>query len=180
MKNLVFILLLIQSLNMSAQENDPWTQYMTPSDFHGLLSNYEGEFKMEMKMVGSKDPILVNSSHKMILGGRFLEMRQMGNMMGMDFESILTLGYNTIDHSVSMTTITNMGTGTLSLQGKWDAETRMATLYGKLTNPVSKNTILVKQTISLLDDDTLLIESFDKEGDVPERKTVQYKFVRLP
>ena len=163
---------------MNAQEKDPWTVYMTPSAIHELLSKYEGEFQMQIEMTGLKEPVIMNSSHKMILGGRFLELKQKGKMMGMDYESIYTIGYNTIDHTFSMTTITNMGTGTLALQGEWDENTRTATLYGQLTNPVSKQTINVKQTITLLDDDTLLIESFDKEGDNPEKKTVQYKFVR--
>lgn len=178
MKKAVFILFLFQSFIMNAQEKDPWTVYMTPSAIHELLSKYEGEFQMEIEMTGLKEPVIMNSSHKMILGGRFLELKQKGKMMGMDYESIYTIGYNTIDHTFSMTTITNMGTGTLALQGEWDEGTKTATLYGQLTNPVSKQTINVKQTVTFLDDNTLLIESFDKEGDNPEKKTVQYKFVR--
>lgn len=179
MKKIVFILFLFQSFMMNAQEKDPWTVYMTPSPIHELLSKYEGEFQMEIEMNGLNEPVFISSSHKMILGGRFLELKQKGKMMGMDYESIYTIGYNTIDHTFSMTTITNMGTGTLALQGKWSEETKTATLYGKLTNPVSKKTINIKQTVAFLDDNTLLIESFDKEGDNPEKKTVQYKFIRI-
>ncbi|HWK99377.1 MAG TPA: DUF1579 family protein [Parapedobacter sp.] len=90
-----------------------------------------------------------------------------------------TIGCNTIDQTFAMTTITNMGTGTLALQGEWNKETKTVTLYGKLTNPVSKQTIKVKQTVTFLDDNTFLIESFDKEEDNPEKKTVQYKFIRM-
>ena len=161
-----------------AQEKDPWIVYMTPSSMHELLSKYVGEFQMEIEMSGLNEPVLISSSHRMILGGRFLELKQKGKMMGMDYESIYTIGFNTIDHSFSMTTITNMGTGTLALQGKWNEETKTATLYGQITSPVSKKTINVKQTVTFLDDNTLLIESFDKEGDSPEKKTVQYKFSR--
>lgn len=163
---------------MNAQEKDPWTVYMTPSRMHEILSKYQGEFQMEVEMAGLSEPVMINSIHSMILGGRFLELKQNGKMMGMDYESIYTIGYNTIDDTFSMTTITNMGTGTLALQGKWNEETKTATLYGKLTNPVSRETINVKQTVTFLDANTLLIESFDQEGDNPEKKTVQYKFIR--
>lgn len=163
---------------MSAQEKDPWSIYMTPSEIHGLFANYQGEFQMEIEMNGLPEPVILDSSHKMILGGRFLELKQKGEMMGMNYESIYTIGYNTIDHSISMTTITNMGTGTLALQGQWDEKTNSASLFGELTNPVTKQTINVRQTIEFLDKDTIRIQSFDREGDNAEIKTVQYKFVR--
>lgn len=178
-KNITLIVLLIQSFTMNAQEKDPWTIYMTPTSIHELFSKYEGEFQMEIEMNGLNEPVIINSSHQMILGGRFLELKQKGKMMGMDYESIYTIGFNTIDSTVSMTTITNMGTGTLALQGEWNEENKKATLYGKLTNPVSSEIINVRQTIEFLDENTILIRSFDKEGNKPEMKTVEYKFVRV-
>ncbi|HET8886397.1 MAG TPA: DUF1579 family protein [Salinimicrobium sp.] len=179
MKRTVLILLLLQQFIVKAQEKDPWTVYMTPSTMHELLSTYEGEFQMEIEMDGLNEPMVISSTHKMILGGRFLELKQKGKMMGMDYESIYTIGYNTIDSTFTMTTITNMGTGTLTLQGKWNEKTKTATLYGKLTNPVSRKTIAVRQTLAFLDEQTILIQSYDQEGNNLEIKTVQYKFVRI-
>lgn len=164
-----------------AQNQDPWAEYMTPTEIHNLFSQYIGNFTMEMTVgIGSSKPtiFMMDSSHQMLLGGRFLEMKQQGDMMGVDYQCMTTLGFNTIDRQMALTTITNMGTGTLSLFGKWDKKDKSATLYGKLTNPVTKNIINVKQIISFPDKDTILIESFDQEGDKPEVKTVQYKFIR--
>jgi Protein of unknown function (DUF1579) len=98
--------------------------------------------------------------------------------MGMDYEALSIIGFNTIDQTVSMTAITNMGTGTLALQGTWDEKTKTANLRGKLTNPVSKRTLNVRQTIQFADANTILIENYDQEEDHPEKKTIQYKFVR--
>lgn len=122
--------------------------------------------------------ITVNSEHKMLLGGRFLEMKQEGIMMGMDYQSIITMGYNNIDKQISMTTITNMGTGTLCLFGNWEENTNTANLFGQLTNPVTKEIINVRQSVTFVDEDTILIESYDTEGDKPEMKTIQYKLIR--
>ncbi|WP_108423413.1 DUF1579 family protein [Flagellimonas amoyensis] len=179
LKKTILFILLIQSSIMGAQEKDPWTVYMTPSSIHESFAKYEGEFQMEIEMNGLNEPMVISSSHAMILGGRFLELKQKGKMMGMDYESIFTIGHNTIDGSISMTTLTNMGTGTLALNGEWDENTNTATLYGKLTNPVSKKTINVKQTLEFIDEDTFLIQSFDQEEDQPEKKTVEYRFVRI-
>lgn len=163
---------------MNAQENDPWSVYMTPSSVHELFKEYEGEFTMKVEMAGMTEPMILSSAHQMILGGRFLELKQQGKMMGMDYESFYTIGFNTIDETISMTTITNMGTGTLALSGEWHNETKKAVLYGKLTNPVTKGIINVRQTLEFPDKDTILIESFDQEGNKPEIKTVSYRFVR--
>ncbi len=179
---LILITFLSSFLTMNAQNQDPWTQYLTPSSTHKLFSQYEGNFKMEitMQMGENQKPavIEVQSEHNMLLGGRFLEMKQTGNMMGMDYQAITILGYNNTDKKVTLTTITNMGTGTLFLVGDWDENTKYATLFGKLTNPVTKNTINLKQIVTFVDENTLLIESFDQEGENPEKKTVQYKLVR--
>ncbi|HYK77480.1 MAG TPA: DUF1579 family protein, partial [Daejeonella sp.] len=111
--------------------------------------------------------------------GRFLEMKQAGNMMGMDYQSIMTLGFNNTDEKFAMTTLTNMGTGILSLHGNWDIENKVANLTGQMTNPVSKNKINVRQKITFLDDNTILIENYDQEGNGQEKKSIQYKLSRL-
>lgn len=183
MKSILVLLILTFSFNvMNAQNQDAWTDYMKPSDIHTMLSKYTGSFNMEITMsLGDGKElsvITVSSEHTMLLGGRFLEMKQKGNMMGMDYESIITVGFNNSNKQMAMTTITNMGTGTLSLIGTWDENSKSANLIGELTNPVSKNTINVKQVITFVDTNTILIESYDKEGDKLEKKTVEYKLIR--
>lgn len=183
MKILLLLTIVILNANfMNAQDKNPWGVYMTPSEVHALLSKYTGSFKMEitMSMGSGKEStiITVNSEHTMLLGERFLEMKQQGTMMGMDYQSIMTIGFNNIDRKMSLTTITNMGTGTLSLFGEWDEKTKTANLFGQLTNPVTEGIIKVRQTLTFIDDNTILIESYDTEGDKPEKKTVQYRLIR--
>lgn len=182
MKYLLLLVLMTHSPIMNAQHQDPWNEYMTPSGFHDLLSKYTGSFTMEitLSMGDGNDPsvITVHSEQVMLLGGRFLELKQHGNMMGMDYESVMTIGFNNSDKKITLTTITNMGTGTLCLNGTWDEQTKTANLFGQLTNPVTKGMIKVRQTLTFVDDNTILIESFDTEGENPEKKTVQYKLIR--
>ena len=176
------LIIYLMTTSMSATAQDPWAEYMTPSDMHTLFARYTGSFDMEISMpVGEgKEPFVTNvqSEHEMILGGRYLRMDQKGDMMGMDYHAIMTLGFNNSDRQMALTAITNMGTGTLSLFGPWDEKAQTATVTGQLTNPVTKKRITVRQTISFIDENTILIESFDTEGDRPEKKTVQYKLTR--
>jgi hypothetical protein len=183
MKNIfVLIALLFSSAYLNAQNPDPWTEYMTPSSVHNLLSQYTGKFKMEITMsMGDRNEasiISINSDHSMLLGGRFLELNQQGKMMTMDYQSIMTMGFNNTDKKFALTSITNMGTGTLSLFGDWDEKSRSATLFGQLSNPMTGNIIHVKQVVRFIDNNTILIESYDRENEKPEKKTVQYKLIR--
>lgn len=172
----------IASLGMQAQKQDPWMEYMMPSAVHEMLGRYTGNFTMEisMWMTASQDPqvVKVKSTNRMILGGRFLEMTQTGKMAGMDYNAITTIGYNNSDKKIALTTITNMGTGILSLTGSWNEKTELIQLTGTMTNPVTKKPIRVRQTVSFPDKDTLLIENFDKEEGAKERKSIQYRFTR--
>jgi len=183
MKRYILAATLIFSITLlKAQTPDSWVEYLTPSAIHSLFAKYTGSFKMEISMYSGdeKEPsmITVNSEHSMLLGGRYLEMKQQGKMMGMDYQSVMIVGLNNTDKKMALTTITNMGTGTLSLFGAWDEKTKSATLFGQLTNPVTKNTINVRQVLTFIDENTLLIESFDQEDVNPEIKTVQYKLIR--
>jgi hypothetical protein len=92
--------------------------------------------------------------------------------------SVLTIGFNTITNLFDQTTLTNMGTGTLYLTGSWNPENNSATLRGQITNPVDNKSIKVRQQISFLDKDNLLIESYDTYEGEKEKKTLQSKFVR--
>lgn len=183
MKIVLFLALILNLTNMKAQNLDPWTEYIEPSKVHTLISQYEGNFKMEIKMsMGEgKEPsiTIVEGQNKMLLGGRFLELKQNGTLMGMDYQSIMTMGFNNTDKKMALTTITNMGTGTLSLFGYFNEDFKTAALFGQLTNPDSKNSINVKQVVSFIDNDTIKIESFDKETDEPEKKTVEYLLIRI-
>ncbi len=165
-----------------AQQQDPWTAYMTPAQMHQMLAKFSGNFTMEitMWMAPGQEPMkaTVPSSNKMVLGGRFLEMTQTGKMMGMDYHSITTIGFNNSDQQFALTTFTNMGTGILSLHGGWNETTKTANLRGQITNPVTKKPIQVRQQISFPDNNTLLIENFDQEEGGTERKSIQYKLSR--
>jgi N6-adenosine-specific RNA methylase IME4 len=185
MKNTVILLIMLfLSTSINAQTVDPWTKYMTPNEVHTLLGEYVGEFNMEISMWmtegNAPEIVTISSTHKMILGNRFLEMTQTGNMMGMDYASVSTMGYNTIDHHMSITSLTNMGTGTSHLTGAWDSKTKTALLIGQTTNPMDTKPIQVRQKITFIDKDNLLIENFDTYQGQKEKKSIQYKLVRKP
>ncbi|MGE4347204.1 MAG: DUF1579 family protein [Flavobacteriaceae bacterium] len=86
---IVILTIYFMTTPSQAQNQDPWSVYMTPADVHTLFSKYTGNFKMEMTVgIGSSQPTVftMDSHHQMLLGGRFLEMKQQGDMMGVDYQ----------------------------------------------------------------------------------------------
>jgi Protein of unknown function (DUF1579) len=182
-KSVLFVIFIFFAIfTASAQSTDPWTEYMMPNEVHKLIGEYAGEFNMEisMWMTDGKEPVVikVNSKHKIILGNRFLEMTQTGDMMGMDYQSTSAIGYNTSSKLFVMTVMTNMGTGILALAGPWDSAAKIVTLRGEITNPADKKIIKVRQQITFIDKNNLLIENFDTNEGEKEKKSIQYKLTR--
>lgn len=74
--------------------------------------------------------------------------------------------------------MTNMGTGILSLSGRRSMDNRTADLTGQMINPLDKKPMNIRQKISFIDSDSLLIENFDQDEGGKERKSMQYEFTR--
>ncbi|MBG6233858.1 hypothetical protein IWX76_000413 [Pedobacter sp. CAN_A7] len=185
MKRLILaILLTISYFSVIAQQSDPWEEYMTPNEVHRMLSEYAGDFDMEISMwpAEGKDPMKVKvaAKNQMILGGRFLELSQTGTMMDMDYQSVTTIGFNTSGKNMDLITITNMGTGTLSLTGAWNQNTKIATLSGQMISPGGGKVIRIRQILHFIDKNTLIIQNIDQADGQKARKTVEYKLTRTP
>jgi Protein of unknown function (DUF1579) len=175
--------LLLANLHTNAQQTDPWTAYMMPSKMHDILKEYSGDFNMEitMWMTAGEAPMIANvqSKNKMILGGRFLEMVQTGKMMEMDYQSVTTIGFNNSNNNLGLTTLNNMGTGTLFLSGMGSDTSKIINITGRMTNPVDKKVITIRQQINFISKNILLIENFDTYEGEKERKSMQYKLTRI-
>ena len=66
--------------------------------------------------------------------------------------------------------------------GNFTMEIAMSIETGKEPTIIVVNSeqdiIKVRQTLTFVDDNTMLIESYDTEADQPEKKTIQYKLIR--
>ena len=70
------------------------------------------------------------------------------------------------------------GTGTLYLIGSWNSKNKIAILKGQMTNPLDNKIIMVRQKISFINKDNLLIENFDTYQGKKEKKSIRYNLVR--
>ncbi|MEO8589522.1 MAG: DUF1579 family protein [Flavobacteriales bacterium] len=182
--SLLLLTLILATHGAFAQEpaQEPWMKYMLPGEDHELLQPYEGEWTEEISMWmaadGEPQKFQLGCSMRMALEGRFLEMAHSGLLSGMPFGGLTMLGHNNASDRFELMSISNMGTGILELQGPWKEKGRTIELLGEMASPVGDGTIKVRQLITLVDKDTLLIENFDTYPGSAEYRSIAYRFTR--
>lgn len=152
----------------SEAEMKAWQDYMTPGEVHKMMAQADGEWDEDISMY--MDPAApptkstATSKTEMILGGRYQQSKTTGNMMGMPFEGISLLGYDNAKKMFTMIWVDNFGTGTITMEGNWDAASKSIILKGKGTDPVTGKDIGMRQVIKFVDNDTQLIEMYDTKN----------------
>src|SRR5687767_6936424 len=178
------ILLACTSLTTYAQtqeEMKAWTDYMTPGDVHKMMAKWDGKWKgdVTMWMQPGAPPTKSTSTtvNKMIMRGRYQEGRHTGNMMGMPFEGVSTVGWDNARKVLVSTWIDNMGTGVMYMEGPWDAASKSATLKGKATDPMTGKEMDIREVFTIVDDNTQKMEMYcTQKGQ--EFKTMEIVYTR--
>ena len=159
-----------------------WTTYMTVGDMQKMIASWDGTWNAEMTMWETPGAAPQKSTgttvNKMVLGGRYQESVNTSTVMGMPFEGHGTLGFDNLKKVFESTWIDNMGTGVMKMSGPWDAATKSVTLTGKMTDPQSGKEADYKETFSVLDDNTQMMDMYGKAPDGKEFKSMEIKFTR--
>jgi hypothetical protein len=100
------------------------------------------------------------ATNQMILGGRYLQTRNTGNMMGMPFEGIGVTGYDNAKKVFVSSWVDNMGTGILYMEGTMDDQHKSITYTGKAVDPVTKVDQPFRQVLKFIDDNTQELEMY--------------------
>ncbi|SMO71382.1 DUF1579 domain-containing protein [Solitalea koreensis] len=159
-----------------------WTEYMTPGDVHKMLAKSDGMWKSEVTMWMAPGAPPQKSTgvctNEMILGGRYQQSKFKGDMMGMPFEGIGTLGYDNAKKIFVNSWIDNMGTGMTFTEGKWNAADKSITFTGKSFDPTTGKDCNMREVFKLIDDNTQLMEMYTTPAGGKEFKTMEIKFTR--
>ena len=167
----------------SAAMAKAWENYMTPGSMHKLLAEVVGKWDGEITTwmgpnMPASEPAKLTAEMNMLLGGRYLESVYKGNMMGMPFEGMSIVGYDNARKVFVSSWIDNMGSGIMNMEGTWDAAVQTINLKGTGTDPMSGNSMPVRETFKIVDDNTQVMEMFVPGPDGKEFKTMEIKFTR--
>lgn len=166
----------------SATMMKAWTDYMTPGDEHKMLAQQAGNWKEEITMwmnEGAPARKYNNTgSIKMISNGLYQESTHKGNMDGMAFEGRSTMGYDKAKKKFVSSWIDNMGSGIVYMEGTYDSANKMITMMGNMTDPVSGKMVDTKETMTTIDDKTIMLEMYETRNG-KERKTMEIKMSKM-
>ncbi|HSD13863.1 MAG TPA: DUF1579 domain-containing protein [Flavobacterium sp.] len=162
----------------SAAISKAFTEYATVGEAHKMMAMEDGKWTGDMTMwMFANDPKPMKSTttaeYKMVLGGRYQEGVYKGNFMGMPFEGRGTLAYDNASQEYISTWIDNMGTGVMIMKGKYDPATKMLSFEGDIVDPVTKKTKKMRETITIVDDNTRKMEMYDTGYDGKEYKNME-------
>lgn len=154
-----------------------WEAYMTPGEAHKRMAADDGKWNDELTFwMGPDAPpekATATEEIKMIMGGRYQVGTTTGEMMGMPFEGRSTLAYDNITNEYISTWIDNMGTGLSVLRGTYDEASKTTTLKGTMVDPTTGKEKQMRQTYTIVDDNTRKIEMYDVGADGKEYKSME-------
>jgi hypothetical protein len=159
-----------------------WNDYMTPGEPHKMLALENGTWNEEMTMwmEPGAEPMknTMTAESKMIYGDRYQETIHKGDFMGMPFEGKSTLAYNNASQEYTSTWIDNMSTGIMVITGKYDEATKTINFSGTTVDPVTKKEKPIRETYTIVDDNTRKMEMFDVDFSGKEYKSMEIIMTR--
>lgn len=149
--------------------------YMTPGEPHKMMAAEVGKWNNEMTFwMGPEETKATSTADiKMIMGGRYQIGDYSGKVMGEDFEGRATLAYDNATDEYISTWIDNMGTGLGVLRGTYDEANKTIILKGNMVDPITGKEKQVRETYTIVDDNTRRAEMFETGPDGAEVKTME-------
>ncbi len=158
-----------------------WMDYMTPGNFHKMLAKSNGTWTEEatfwMDPGAPPSTSILTAENKMIMGGRYQQSNVSGNVNGMPFEGMSTVGYDNAKKKFISTWVDNMGTGVMYMEGNYNPAMKNITFLGKMIDPATGKENNVREVFTMIDDNTQMIAMYDTR-DGKEFKSMELKMKR--
>lgn len=159
-----------------------WQEYMTPGDMHKMMASWdgtwEGDVTMTMMPGAPEEKSKSTAVNKMIMNGLYQQSEHSGNMMGMPFSGQGLTGFDIHKKEFFSTWVDNMGSGIMVMKGPWDPATKTMTLTGKVVDPGTKQESEVKETFTIIDDNTQEMKMFSTGPDGKEFQSLNIRYTR--
>jgi Protein of unknown function (DUF1579) len=133
-----------------------------PGPEHAKLMKLAGSWDVEASLWSAPgaEPLKVAfpSENRAILGGRFLETRASGEMMGMPVESLVIYGFDRRHGKYTVVGFDTFGTYYVTGAGTLDEATGTVAMDGTDDDPITKMTQVYTMHLRFVDDDTYVTD----------------------
>ncbi len=138
----LFITATINAAAQTEQEMAAWMAMATPNANHEVLKQFEGSWKMDwayrMTMEQPEEKGTGTAEHKMILGGRFIQIDGMVDMMGQAMKILQFIGYDNRKNEYFLIGMDEFGTYAMICKGAYDKNKKQFTFNGSDLDPMTK------------------------------------------
>ncbi len=160
---------------------ETWMKLAQPAEPHAQLAGMAGSWTTKSKewMEPGKPPIesTGTSEMTMLLGGRFLQQRFDGNMMGRPYNGIGTTAYDNVRQRYVSTWIDTMSTGIFMMEGTAGADGKTITLHGDHQMP-GGGKMKHRAVWTIVDGNTQTFEMYGTHGHGKEMKMMEIVYTR--
>lgn len=159
-----------------------WAAYMTPGEPHARLARLAGSWTTKTKSWW--DPTLPpeettgTTEYRMVLGGRYLEQRFEGSMMGQPFSGIGYTGYDNVKKKYESYWIDSAGTGMLVMSGSLDASGKKTVFTGSMVDPTNGKKVALRAVDIEVDADNSVFELWMSGPDGKMWKSMEMSYTR--
>ncbi len=159
-----------------------WMAQATPGPTHKALEAAVGSWDVKTKMWMSPGAPPAESTgtseNRMILGGRFLEQRYEGTMMGQPFSGIGITGYDNYKKRVVATWIDSASTSIMEMEGSADKAGKVITCTGTMNDVIARRAMKVKSRVTIVDADHHTYESWHTGPDGKWSQDLEISYTR--
>ena len=159
-----------------------WAAAMTPGEPHARMARLAGSWTTKTKSWGEPgqppEETTGTCEFRMVLGGRYLEQRFEGTMMGQPFSGIGFTGFDNVKKKYEAYWIDTAGTGMLVMTGTPDKTGKKTTYTGSMLDPLTGRKVALRSVDTEVDDDHLLFEMWAAGPDGKMGKMMEMTYTR--
>lgn len=160
---------------------DAWTRARTPGRAHTRLASRAGFWKLTTRTWGdpSEEPVVTETMavRKTVLGGRALQEEVLGEVQGLEFQSLGYLGYDNVTERWWSLWMDTLSTAPVFTTGTADPNAAVVVLTGEYADPLTGESRPVRTVIRFVDYDTERFEWWEIR-DGREVKTMDVLYQR--
>jgi len=159
---------------------DTWTRAWTPGKAHARLASRAGFWRLTTRTWGdpSEEPVVTETMavREMVLGGRALQEEVVGEVQGLEFQSVSYLGYDNVTRRWWSLWMDTLSTAPVFTTGGEDPEAKVLVLTGEYADPLTGGTRPVRTVIRFVDYDTERFEWWEtRDGEEVKTMDVLYQ-----
>jgi len=159
-----------------------WQAFASPNANHEKLAKMAGNWTTKTTFWAAPGAPPQESEGtaelQMILGGRYLEQRHHGSLMGQPFEGLGYTGYDNLKRKYVTTWMDNFGTSILVMTGSLDASGKVLRSQGTMDEIMTGKPQKLKDAVTLVDDDHFTYDLWTADPKGRLAKTMEIAYTR--